>query len=74
MHRLVFDLLSMTSENKQLIDMTKLFLSMLNNNDEQTIKLIHEKILVPKDKLGKDERTFFEALIATFEKEVRDLN
>ena len=81
MERLIFDLLAMTSENKQLIDMTKVLVKMLAMNDEQTMKMINDRILQHSlhqsnqqiaDK-NKQEKTFFEHLISNMEKDVREM-
>lgn len=64
----------MTSENKYLVDLTKQLMNMLNYNDSQLLKIIHDYILMDKSKLGKDDRSFYESLIANPEKDVRDMN
>ena len=72
--KLVFDLSAMTTENKHLLELTKSLLSMLNCNDVQLRRVIHDYILVDKSKLGKDEKGFFESLISHSEKDVREMN
>jgi len=46
MDKLIFDLLIMTSENKQLIDLTKIYIRMLDLNPTQTINLINRRIII----------------------------
>lgn len=74
MDRLVFDLLAMTTENKKLIDVANLYIQMLERNDEQLYSLIDNRILVDKEKIDKDGKTFFESLISHMEKDVREMN
>ena len=74
MDRLVFDLLAMTTENKRLIEVTHLYTQMLEKNDEQLYLLIENRILVDKQKLDKDAKTFFESLVSHMEKDVREMN
>ena len=76
MERLVFDLLSMTSENKQLIDLTKLYINMLAKNDQQTIKLINKRILNVDNQLNltKNDKTFLENLLSNMGKEVKEMS
>jgi len=64
----------MVSENKHLLDLTKVLVNMLNQNDEQTLKVITERILVVKEKLAKDQKGFLESLVSNMEKEVREMN
>jgi ribonucleotide reductase alpha subunit len=73
MERLIFDILSMTSENKQLIELTKLYTQMLYKNSTQAFKLIEKRILL-KDREAKEQREFFESLIQHMDKDVRDMN
>ena len=74
MDRLVFDLLAMTTENKKLIEVTHIYTQMLEKNDEQLYALIQNRILVDKQKLEKDAKTFFESLVSHMEKDVREMN
>jgi hypothetical protein len=53
MEKLIFDVLAMTSENKNLIDITKLYIRMLQLNNNQTMRLIDKKILM-KEAEAKD--------------------
>jgi len=73
MERLIFDILSMTSENKQLIELTKLYTQMLYKNSTQAFKLIEKRILL-KDREAKEQREFFESLIQHMDKDVTDMN
>lgn len=64
----------MTSENKQLVEITRVLIKMLDKNDKEVINIIQERILVEKEKLGKYQKGFFESLISNLEKEVREMN
>jgi len=44
----------MTTENKQLIDITKLLLRLIQLNDNELIKIVDDYILADKSKLAKD--------------------
>ena len=54
MERLIFDVILMASENKQLLEVTKIYLRMLDMNLMQTFKIVEKRILVDKSKLEKD--------------------
>jgi hypothetical protein len=73
-YRMIFDLAALSTENKYLLDLTKVMLNMLNRNDNQLMKLIETYVLVDKAKLGKDEKSFYESLISNTEVSVRDMN
>lgn len=75
MERLIFDLLAMTSENKQMLELTKIYTLMLSKNDAQTIKFINKRILNLNNvmNLKKNEKTFMENLLSNMEKEVREM-
>ncbi|CDW78148.1 ubiquitin carboxyl-terminal hydrolase family protein [Stylonychia lemnae] len=74
LRRLIFDLLSMTTENKQLLEMTKLLLRMIDLNDAQLLKIVDEQILLDKSKLGKDQKSFLESLLTNMDKDMREMN
>lgn len=74
MDRIIFDILAMTSENKQLTDLTKLYIDMLSRNDTQVMNLIDKRILYNVENKNKDEKNFFDSLISNMDKDVRELS
>ena len=73
MEKLIFDVLAMTSENKNLIDITKLYIRMLQLNNNQTMRLIDKKFLM-KEAEAKDEKEFFETLLSHMDRDVREMS
>jgi hypothetical protein len=71
--KLMFDLLSNSRELKNLKHFTSLLLRLTFCDDRLLKKLMDERIFIPKDKLAKDEKDFFENLIFHSEMEVREM-
>ena len=73
MSRLTFDILSITTENKHLTEIVKLFVAMLQRNPNQTFKVIEKRILL-QDREPKAQREFFETLVSHLDRDVRDMH
>jgi hypothetical protein len=73
MEKLLFDILAMATENKLMPDLTRIYIRMLQLNYTQTLALIDKRILMvgaPE----KEQREFFESLISSMDRDVRDIN
>lgn len=70
MERLVFELIPLSSDNKPLIDMTKLYVQMLQNNYNETLKLIHKRVLM---KEAEPKREYFEILVSNLDASMREV-
>lgn len=46
MEKLLFDVIAMSSDNKQIGDITRLYVNMLKLNPSQTVRLIDKRILM----------------------------
>jgi hypothetical protein len=73
MSRLTFDILSMTTENKQLTEIVKLFVAMLQRNAFQTFQVIEKRVLLV-DREPKEHREFFETLVSHLDRDVREMH
>ena len=73
MSRLTFDILSMTTENKQLTEIVKLFVAMLQRNTYQTLQVIEKRVLLV-DREPKEQREFFETLVSHLDRDVREMH
>ncbi len=63
----------MSSDNKCLIDIVKVYIQILQRNFQETVKLIKKRILVEAG-AGQSKREFFETLIQSMDASVRELN
>jgi hypothetical protein len=73
MEKLIFDILAMTTENKQLIDIVKQLTQMLHKNSYKAFEFIDRRIL-KKDSEIKDQREFFETLVSHLDRDVREMH
>lgn len=71
--KLLFDVLSMTSDNKLLIDITKQFATMLEYNHSYALKFIERKVLRTTEEV-KNQKEFFEGLVQHMDRDVREMH
>lgn len=71
--KLLFDVLSMTSDNKLLIDITKQFATMLEYNHSYALKFIERKVLRSTEEV-KNQKEFFEGLVQHMDRDVREMH
>lgn len=47
---------------------------MLDKNLAKTFEIIDQRVLLPKEKVEKEQRGFLESLVASMDREVREMN
>lgn len=73
LEKLVFDIVPMSSENKILPDMARLYSKLLECNFEETLKLIAKRI-IPQDPIQATKREYFENLLQSLDVSNRELH
>jgi len=73
MERLVFDLIPMASDNKSLLDMTKLYIKLLQLNFSETQKLLNKRVLMKYSAEANLKREYFETLIQNMDSTIREV-
>ena len=71
--RVIFDLLVNSAANKTIKGMSEILIKILSQNLSCVETLFKQRVFRPEEKLGKDERNYFEMLATHQDRNVREL-